>query len=447
MKLSHLALLLWALAASACGGNNAGPDDPPAAQETDLATLPSGNTMVLYEANPKLFSQTAALKSIESNLDRISSLGANVVWLMPVYPVGKVNSVNSPYCVRDYKAVNPEFGTLDDLKSLIKTAHAKGMKIILDWVANHTAWDHAWITEHPDWYTKDANGKIVSPPGMGWNDVADLNYNSAAMRAAMKEAMLWWISTADVDGFRCDYTDGVPTDFWSDAFADIRKAKSGAILLGESSDTKFYNCGFDLLYAWSYPGALKTVFGGGPLTGLYNTVKSDSNVPEGKSRMRYIINHDTASESSLTSMYRSKEGALAAWVLTAFLPGVPMIYSSQEIGYDRTINFFNYNILQWTSAPAYSTAYGQVMKAYRDSEKYRGSEAPQLLENGSVATVLYKAGTRRLLVLVNTSVSSQTIPAPMAVVGGTFKDLISGQSAELSSSITLPAYGYKILAK
>ena len=447
-KSFHLLILAaFLLTAVACGGNK--PETPETPSETDLSTLPSGNTTVIYEANPKVFAKTGALKSIEGQLDRIAALQANVLWLMPVYPVGTVKTVGSPYCVKDYKAVNPEFGTLDDLKSLVRSAHAKGFRVILDWVANHTAWDNAWITDHPDWYTKDANGNIISPAGTNWNDVADLNYNSAALRTEMKEAMCWWVREADVDGFRCDYTDGVPADFWTDAIKALKTLKGDKLLmLGESGDSKFYACGFDLLYAWSYAGSLPGVFkGSSTVSSLYTVIRSDLGGLTGtQNRMRYIINHDTASENAPASLYKSADGALAAFVLSAFLPGVPMIYSSQEVAYAQKINFFNYVLMDWNAGATCTAAYKRIMQAYKDTEKYRGS-APQLIENGRVATVYYKAGTRKLLVLVNTDASDVTVKTPMECVGANFKDLISGTTQAMPSTLTLGAYGYKIFAK
>mgnify|MGYP003294192536 CR=1 FL=1 len=273
LYLLPLALLLLVLYAceKASGDDTTTPDEPPVVNPKDD---PMGSSMVIYEVNPKVFAKTGALKTITENLDRIHKLGADVLWLMPIYPQGKKNGVGSPYCVMDYKSVNSEYGTMEDLKELVKTAHSKGMKVILDWVGNHTSWDNPWITEHPEWYTQE-KGEIISPKGMGWNDVADLNYNSTEMRSAMKDAMMFWVETADVDGFRCDYTDGVPTDFWKDAISELRKKKE-MIMLGGSSDSKYYGSGFDMLYAWSYAGNLPKVYAGNlslsELINIYNSI-------------------------------------------------------------------------------------------------------------------------------------------------------------------------------
>ena len=175
---------------------------------------------VIYQANPRFFGESDCLKSLTAQLSRISGMGCDILWVMPVYETGELNGIGSPYCVRDFKALNPRYGTSADMKDLVSTARSKGMKVILDWVANHTAWDCAWITEHPDWYVKDAQGNIVSPSG--WSDVAQLDYSNAAVRSAMKDAMAYWVTNYGIDGFRCDYADGVPHDFWRSVIADIR---------------------------------------------------------------------------------------------------------------------------------------------------------------------------------------------------------------------------------
>jgi hypothetical protein len=228
----------------------------------------------------------------------------------------------------------------------------------------------------------------------------------------------------------------------------LKAVKADILMLGESGNATFFDSGFDLLYAWSYADALPKVFKGtSTVSSLYSVVRSDlSGLGAGKNRMRYIINHDTASENAPASLYGSADGALAAFVLSAFLPGVPMIYSSQEVAYAQKINFFNYVLMDWNANAAVTAAYTRIMKAYSETEKYRGS-APQLIESGQVATVLYKAGTRRLLVLVNTGSSDVTAKVPMETVGLNFKDMISGMTTSLPSTLSLGGYGYKIYVK
>ena len=433
MKKLALILLsaICALAAS-CTKDSAGADS--AGEE-----LEGGNTLVIYEANERLFSKSGALKDIQSSLDRINGMGVNVLWLMPVQTQGSKDAVGSPYCIRNYTQVNPDYGTLSDLKSLVIAAHARGMKVILDWIANHTSWDNAWITDHPDWYTQE-NGKIISPKGMGWTDVADLNFSNTDMRAAMTDAMLYWIREADIDGFRCDYTDGVPADFWKECFETLRAAKSDLLLLGESSDTKYYNAGFDLLYGWDYASKLPKVYSGNfSVTDLYECVKS-----EGTKRMRYTRNHDTASESSATGMYKSADGELSAFALTAFIGGVPMIYSCQEAGYTEKVNFFNWITVNWSAGSAYTQKYAALVNAYIQSASVRCG-SPSVAVNDGVAIIRYDGnGGEHLYVLVNTKSKEVKVKTSISFAGSQATDLLQNTSLTMPNSIELPAYGYAV---
>ena len=194
----------------------------------------------------RAFSTQSNFQGVIARLDSIKALGINVIYLMPIYPVGAVKSVNSPYCVKDYKGVNTEFGNLTDLRALIEGAHSRNMSVILDWVANHTAWDNAWITQHKDWYLQDGLGNIVSPPGTGWNDVAQLNFTNGMMRLEMIRSMKYWVYTANVDGFRCDFADGPPYDFWKQAIDTLRNITTHKLLmLAEGTRSNHYTAGFD----------------------------------------------------------------------------------------------------------------------------------------------------------------------------------------------------------
>ncbi|MGM9748332.1 MAG: alpha-amylase family glycosyl hydrolase, partial [Candidatus Cryptobacteroides sp.] len=324
-----------------------------------------GPVDVIYEANPKLFGRGKAFNEIAADLDRIGDLGTTVLWLMPVYPEGSLNSVGSPYCVRDYRQVNSDYGSMDEFKSLVTKAHNSGMKVILDWVANHTAWDCSWIEEHPDWYTTDASGNIIPPAGTGWNDVADLNYGNAQMRSEMAEAMKWWISETGIDGFRCDAADYVPNDFWKEAIKGIRSIKNDALMLAESSDKNLYEAGFDILYGWSFNSKLVSTFNGKTsLSNLYETIRNEEDgLEEGQEVMRFITNHDIAmNDGAPVTIFKSTEGALAAFVVTAFSGGIPMIYSSQETGWASSVNFFKFIDIDWNENTAYTENYKSVMK-------------------------------------------------------------------------------------
>ncbi len=209
-KILCFALLIGSL--TACGDDPIIPLTPTGPQQygTPLTNVPDIDKATIYEVNLRAQSSEGNLQGVISKLQHIKNLGTNVIWLMPIYEQGITNSVNSPYCIKDYMKISAEYGTLSDLRALTDQAHALGMAVIMDWVANHTSWDHPWITEHPEWYSKNSAGQIIIPPGTNWNDVADLNFDQVAMRKAQIDAMKYWVLEANVDGYRCDYADGVP---------------------------------------------------------------------------------------------------------------------------------------------------------------------------------------------------------------------------------------------
>jgi glycosidase len=190
----------------------------------------------------------------------VKALGINAIWIMPIYPIGNLNSFGSPYCIKNYEEVNPDLGTMNDLKTLVTEAHNRKIAVMLDWVANHTSWDAEWIV-HKSWYTQNASGNIISPPGTTWNDVADLNYSNDTMRQAMIDAMEFWITNADIDGFRCDAADYVPFDFWKQAIDSLHHATDkNLILLAEGSRADHFTAGFQMNFSWDFLSVLKNVF-------------------------------------------------------------------------------------------------------------------------------------------------------------------------------------------
>jgi len=245
-------LLFVALVSCSTSDDNSNSNSAYEQYGTPFANMPQKADAIIYQVNLRAFSQEGTLKGVQDRLTAIQELGANVVYLMPIYPVGVLKAatgLGSPYSVKDFKAVNTDFGTLEDLRVLVDEAHKKNMAVILDWVPNHTAWDNAWITDHPDWYEKDKNGNITIPPGTNYNDVAQLDFNNSEMRNAMIDAMSYWIYTANIDGFRCDYADFVPQSFWVEAISTLRKIKNQNILMfAEGSKVKHFASGFDYTF-------------------------------------------------------------------------------------------------------------------------------------------------------------------------------------------------------
>jgi len=349
--------------------HDTGPID---ATATVVATLsPVGNVFYnIYQVNPKLYGGSGAFQAIKGRLDAIASLGTEVLYLMPVYPQGKVKSVGSPYCISDFKGVNSSYGNLDDLRSLVNAAHEKGMKVMFDWVANHTAWDCAWVSEHPDWYKKDASGNIVCPTADGtWSDVAQLDYSNRELWAAMTEAMVYWLSELDIDGYRCDYAHG-PTGsrsgdfdlFWQSVIGELKAIKPDFLMLAESDFSKLFDDGFDINYSRSTRSKLIEAYGSGKPQGFVTSFASASAAcKEGQSKLVFVTNHDEASTASPVQDFRTKEGALGAFLLMRCLPASNLFYGSQEIAYPRAIDFCKNVSIAWDSNADYFNTFRNML--------------------------------------------------------------------------------------
>lgn len=426
-----------------CSSSHNEIDPTPQPQERSAAS-----DMVIYEANPRIFATDNAFAAIEANLEHIKELGTTVLWLMPVNEPGVKKSVNSPYCIKDYKALNARYGTKDELKSLVKAAHTKGMKVILDWVANHTSWDHAWITEHPEWYTQDAGGNIVQPQEQPWADVADLNFDNQAMQEAMIDAMKYWITEAGIDGYRLDYAEGVPDAFWKKAITELRKLDKELLMLAEGGKVSLMSSGFDLLYGWGFHGRLKDLYAGkSSLESLYAMNKTElEGMPEGTMRLRYSTNHDQASEVSPIACYGGERGAMSAFVIATLLEGVPLIYSSQEAAYPSKLNFFNYRAIDLKSNKPFYQEMAQVVKAYKATAKARGGEL-KVYNTGNVVSFYRKNGEHAMFVMVNTTDATVQVKVPMERSGETMNDALTGERVKLPVSVTLNPYQYYIYQK
>jgi len=435
-KFFFLSLMLSA-ALVACGDEKNKPDDPQPQPEKEYKLA---NKHVVYECNERLFAQTDAFRAIQSYVPTLREMQVDVLWLMPIHPRGTVKTVNSPYCVKDFKAIDPKFGTLADLKALVDDCHQRGMLVILDWVANHTAWDNQWYIDHPDWYTTPVADET------NWNDVVPLDYNKQEVRDAMQDALLYWVREADIDGYRCDYAHGVPADFWQSAITAIRQIKPDAILLAETSKTDYYNAGFDWLYSWSYLGAVQKIYSSN-VVNLLNTSQSEfNNTPAGKDRLRYTTTHDASSENAPSKWYKTADGQLAAAAITFFLGGVPMIYSSQEIGDVSQINFFNYKLLNFSADNATLQKYTQLMKAYVNTAAARYGQIADY-STDHVAMFTRKQDDKKVLVVVNASASDQEITLPMEWQRDRFVDALTGDSVWTPKAQQLTPYQYVIYSK
>lgn len=286
---------------------------------------------LVYEVFPRDFSARGDFAGVTAQLGRLQDLGVNVVWLMPIHPIGKEKSkgsIGSPYAVRDFDAINPDYGTAADLRELVGAAHRRGMKVFIDIVANHTSWDSV-LMKHPEWYTHDASGKIV-PPNPDWVDVADLDYSNPALREYMKAMLVRWVRDFGIDGFRCDYAAGVPRDFWESARVELDKVKPGIALLAEADDPALMLRAFDIDYAWDFYHAVSEAMAGRkPASFVRETwERAAAAYPRGALRLRFSDNHDQLRAAGQAGL----PAALAASALMYTLDGVPLLYNGMEVG-------------------------------------------------------------------------------------------------------------------
>ncbi|MBX7219817.1 MAG: alpha-amylase [Blastocatellia bacterium] len=327
----HVCLLLL-LAVVLCpltvGAQNPARD---VSQETARQRASWIDEAVVYEIFPRVFSTTGNFAGVEARLDQLKELGVTVLWLMPVHPVGELKrkgTLGSPYAVKDYYGVNPEYGTPRDLKKLIGAAHRQGFKVVIDIVANHTAWDSVMM-KSPEFYSRDAKGEIRSP-FPDWADVADLNYDNPKLREYMIGMLKFWLSEYDLDGFRCDVAGEVPTSFWEEARAALERVKPDILMLAESDRPDLLVKAFDLDYAWPFHHALDEVFSGRePATAIRKTWETErQRFPKNGKHMFFSDNHD---ERRALARF-GERGALAAATLVFTMDGVPLIYNGMEAG-------------------------------------------------------------------------------------------------------------------
>ncbi len=330
---------------------------------------------IIYEIYPRSFSPEGNFAGIEDRLPELKELGVTVLWLMPIHPVGEVDrkgTLGSPYSVRDYFDVNPEFGTMEDFKSLLNAAHDHGFKLILDLVANHTAWDNPLLEEHPDWYVQDEEGNIVYPEGTDWWDVADLNYDNPEVWEYMKEVMRFWVEDVGVDGFRCDVSELVPIEFWEEA-RDMLDDIKPVMMISEGTMPAHHLHAFDITYSWNiYHNLSDILYGDDPATVIDELLEIEAaEYPAGSLRMRFKSNHDENAWDAPAVEKWGPTGAKAVGVLVTTMPGVPLLYNGDEVGNPLRLELFEKIPIDWDRGEEYREFYTQLFELYNTSISFR----------------------------------------------------------------------------
>lgn len=305
---------------------------------------------VIYQINTRQFTPEGTFRAAERQLPRLKAMGVDILWLMPIHPIGEKNrkgTLGSPYSVKDYRAVNPEFGTIDDFKSFVRAAHAQGMRVIIDWVANHSAWDNPLVADHPDWYERDWKGQFRPTPWWDWSDIIDFDFSKAGLRRYMAESMQFWVRETGIDGFRADVAAYVPLDFWEKVREDLDAIKP-VFMLAEAQMRDLHYRAFDASYGWGWYNAMADIAKGkadvGALFGYYS--ENESAWPAGAMRMVYAENHDQNSWHG--TQFETFGPALDnALVLSFAGEGIPLIYNGQEAGNPKRLQFFERDPIVW----------------------------------------------------------------------------------------------------
>jgi glycosidase len=416
---------------------------------------------VIYEIFPRVFSPEGNFRGVTAQLDRLKELGVTVLWLMPIHPTGqekKKGSLGSPYAVRDYYAVNPEYGTKDDFRRLVTEAHRRGLKVIIDIVANHTSWDSVLISK-PEFYTRDAGGRII-PPEPAWADVADLNYDNPAVRRYMLDMLKYWLREFDLDGFRCDVSWLVPTDFWEAARAELEQIKPDIIMLSESNEPEHLLKAFDLNYAWPFFHAInEVVWGRRPASHLRETWEAErARNARGALRLHFSDNHDERRAISRLG----ERGAMAASALTLTLDGVPLIYNGMEVGDTMESGdpaLFEKFPVFWPivkRSPHLPRFYQQLIALRRGHAALTRGELEWLKnsEESRVATYLRRGGGEEILVAINFSNTPFVGVVETGGGGAPFADITPPESADAGTAgtlapnaLSLSAWGYRIFRR
>ncbi|WP_167610955.1 alpha-amylase family glycosyl hydrolase [Maribellus sediminis] len=452
MKQYYSILIVLAFVVGACS-NSTQKTTAPVVDENPLAW---SDDAVMYEVNVRQFTPEGTFNAFATHLPRLQELGVEILWFMPIHPIGKENrkgTLGSYYSIQDYKAVNPEFGTFEDFKSLVKQAHEMGYKVLIDCVANHTSWDNVWMSEHKDWYTLDSLGNVL-PPNPDWSDVADLNYDNEEMRAAMIDAMEYWVAEADIDGYRCDYAGGVPTDFWEEARASLDEIKPVFMQAEDQDHLDLLNMAFDCNYGWTMHHYMNEIYSGEKSVDDIKTyfAQVDSTYPFGTYPLQFTSNHDENSWNG-TAYERLGDAVKTFAVLSFTIPGMPLVYSGQEAGLDKRLEFFEKDEIDWNRDPSMTELYKQLIDLKQENPALWNGEAGgeiEFLETSAPEKLL--AFTREKegnSVLVVMNLSAEPLAGTVESEAGVYSSYFAGGEITLdaNANFTLDPWDYKILIK
>ncbi len=408
----------------------------------------------MYEVNIRQYTPDGTFKAFQEELPRLKEMGVDILWLMPIHPIGEKNrkgKLGSYYSIQDYTAVNTNFGTKQDFIDLVDAAHEQGMKLIIDWVPNHTAWDHPWITEHPEYYMKDSTGSITYEAD--WTDTAMLNYENKELWDKMIENMKYWIEEANIDGFRVDHAGhDIPLAFWKKAIPEVNKAKEDFFWLAEWNTPEMHPW-FDATYTWEYFHLTTSIASGDTSLSALTTYmeEQESKFPDHAYRLYFTSNHDENSWNGTDEELFGDNFENFA-VMAATIDGMPLVYSGQETGLDKRLEFFRKDTIDWDGYE-YEDFYKTLFELKDNHEALwngqYGGDFEHISTSPSEQTYAYKRvkGNSEVLVVLNFSDSEQQITLEGVPETG-YTDAFTGETMTVGAgSVMLEAHGYLVLEK
>ena len=412
----------------------------------------------IYEVNIRQYTPEGTFKAFEKHLPRLKKMGVGIIWLMPIHPIGQLHrkgKLGSYYSVKDFKGINPDFGSLADFKSLVNKIHGMGMHVIIDWVGNHSAWDNPLTKQHPDWYTKTREGKFQPTPWYDWDDVIDFDYNNPAFREYMTGALKYWVSETDIDGYRCDVAGFIPVDFWENARAELDQIKP-VFMLAEWESRDLYKKSFDMTYSWTLWDKLKqaTIEKKGA-SALFEYMAHDVNsFPFDSYRMTFTDNHDKNSwEGNQFSNFGN--GLEAAMVLCSTVNGMPLVYSGQEAGLNRSLAFFEKDPIQWKDHKFYPMYEKLFRLKHNNQALWNGKWGGEMerITNDTMQKILSfyrEKNSDAVLTVINFSDQETDVKLDTKYIKNRYTELFSEQPLVISEDKTplkLKAWDYKVFVK
>jgi glycosidase len=407
----------------------------------------------IYEVNVRQFTPEGTFKAFEAHLPRLKEMGVDIIWLMPIHPIGvekRKGTLGSYYSVKDYYGINPEFGTIQDLKSLVKKIHGMGMHVIVDWVANHSSWDNVLARQHPDWYTKTPDGQFQPTPWYDWDDVIDFDFENPAFREYMADAMAYWVRECDIDGYRCDVAGFIPVDFWNTVRRRLDKIKP-VFMLAEWESRDLHEYAFDMTYSWSLWEKMHAVAKDGkPLAGLVEYMAHDvSTFPRDAYRMTFTENHDKNSwEGNQVSNFG--DALPASMALACTVSGMPLVYSGQEAGLDRSLKFFDKDQIEWKMHPNYALYQKLFALKHRNEALWNGASGGTMIrisndKPGQVLSFYREKNGDRVLPIVNYSPNPAKVALVSKYAAGVYHDALTHNAFELKGNDTIALAPWKFL--